>query len=71
MLDKSTLAKSISKAFMDQRENTDDPQKAADNLAGQIADAIDVYVKQMTITYSNGLIAGPYPVVGTFVYTLS
>jgi hypothetical protein len=71
MLDKNKLKKSIESAFVEAKGKTDNPEAAIEALSGQIADAIEVFVKSLQITYNSGLIAGPYPVSGTFTYTLS
>jgi hypothetical protein len=71
MLNKDELQFMIENALLDQRFNTDNPEAAAQDLSTKIADAIDDYVKSMMITYTTGLIAGPYPVTGTFNFTIS
>jgi len=71
MLDKYKLKKSLESAFNEARTKIDDPQEAIEALSSQIADAIDDFVRELQITYNSGLIAGPYPVTGTFIYTLS
>jgi ElaB/YqjD/DUF883 family membrane-anchored ribosome-binding protein len=71
MLNKEELRVKIEVALLDQRSNTDNPEAAAKDLSFKIADAIDDYVRDMTITYVSGLIAGPYPVTGSFSNTIS
>ncbi|MDD2965539.1 MAG: hypothetical protein PHU33_16470 [Bacteroidales bacterium] len=70
-MDKNILKSSIKQAFLDQRNKTDNPEAAIDDLAGKIADAVDVFIKGLVISYTSGLVAGPYPVTGTFNYSLS
>lgn len=71
MLNKEDLRFKIEIALLDQRSNTDNPEAAAQDLSTKNAEAIDEYVKGMMITYTTGLIAGPYPVTGTFNFTIS
>lgn len=70
-LDTNTLKETIKTAFLDQRSNTDDPEAAAEDLAGKIANAFEVYVKGIGINYVSGLANGSGPVTGTFVYTIT
>ncbi len=71
MLDKDKLKKSIQSAFIEAKGKTDNPEAAIEALSGHIANAIDDFVKSLEISYTSGLVAGPYPVTGTFTYTLS
>lgn len=70
-LNKATLKQSIKSAFVAAKSQTEDPDAAFDQLAGQISDAIDSYVKEMTITYTSGLTAPNGPVAGMFGNTIS
>jgi hypothetical protein len=70
-LNKATLKESIKAGFVAAKQNTDDPDAAFDALAGAISDAVDIYVKQMTITYTTGLTAPNGPVAGVFGNTIS
>lgn len=49
MLNKSTLKSEIKAAFQDQKDKTENPEAALDDLATKIADAIDSYIKGATI----------------------
>lgn len=71
MLNKTKLKSDIKVALLDQRNNNDNPNKAADDLAGKIADAVDQYVRGISITYTAGLANGSGPVTGMFNYTIS
>lgn len=71
MLDKDKLKKSIQSAFLEAKGKIDNPEAAIEALSGDIANAIDDFVKSIEISYTSGLVAGPYPVTGTFTYTLS
>jgi len=70
-LNKATLKESIKAAFVQAKSQTDNADAAFDILAGAISDAIDVYVKQMTITYTAGLTAPNGPVAGSFGNVIS
>jgi hypothetical protein len=70
-LDTSTLISAIEQAFLDQRDNTNDPDSAAQDLANKIGAALENWVKTLQITYSSGLVDPGGSVTGTFIYTLS
>ena len=70
-LNKAILAQAIAKAFIDQTAKKENTEAAIQDLATKIADAIDIYVKDLQITYTTGLTASTYSVVGSFTYTLS
>ena len=70
-LNKGALKQSIYHAFKDQTSKKDDPDAAMQDLAGKIADAVDVFIRQLEIDYTAGLLAPNGPVTGTFQYTLN
>jgi hypothetical protein len=70
-LNKVTLKQSIKAAFQKAKEQTGDPDAAFDELAGSISDAVDTYVKGMTITYLTGLTSPSGPVAGVFTNEIS
>lgn len=67
-----TLKEAIKAAMIAQRTAAD-ADAAADDFAGQLASAIEGFVKSLQITYTAGLAAPPGggPVTGMFEYTLS
>lgn len=70
---KPTLKAAIKAAFLQEQANETDKAAAIDNIAGAIADAVDAYLKSMTITYTLGLVApaGGGPVTGAFANIIS
>ncbi len=70
-LDKNRLKGKIKAAMETEVLETEDPAVSRDRIADALAQAIVDEIKQLTITYSNGLTASTYPVVGAFTYTLS
>lgn len=67
-LNKATLKTQITTIMNDMmtRENN-----SVDEFATRLSDAIDTYVKQMTITYTSGLTSPSGPVTGTFINVIS
>jgi poly-gamma-glutamate capsule biosynthesis protein CapA/YwtB (metallophosphatase superfamily) len=70
-LNKATLKTQIKAAFVAQQNKTDNPDGALDDLATKISDAIDAYVKQMTVTSVPVLTSPSGPVTGTITNTVS
>ena len=70
-LDKAKLKSDIKAAFMDAKSKEEGPDAVFDALAGKISEAIDGYVKQIGITYSQGLTAPNGSVAGVFNYTIT
>lgn len=79
-LNKVKLKQEIKAAFTEAKLEENNPDAVFDAIAGKISDAIDDYIKGLQITYVPAnpqnpppapFIAGPYPVTGTFGYTLS
>lgn len=57
-LNKQQLKNDIKAAFDAVRQQEDNQAQAIDTLAGKIADAIDGYIKQATITATPAHVAG-------------
>jgi hypothetical protein len=68
---KATLKAQIKAAFQAQSSKTDNPAAALDDLADQIATAVDAYIKSATITNVPALISPAGPVSGTITSTIS
>lgn len=60
-LNKTTLKSALVQIFS--QENT---ENNVEQVAQQLADAIDAYVKEAQIVYTSGLVAPNGPVSGTF-----
>ncbi len=58
---------------MAEQEDTGDPTECIDRISGKIAQAVMAEIKEITITYTTGLLApsGGGAVTGTFTYTIS
>lgn len=67
-LNKIALKTEIKSILDDMKERNED---ATDEFATRLSDAIDDYVKGIQITYTTGLTASTFPVVGVFQYTVS
>lgn len=69
-LDKTTLKTKIVNILTDMENRT---ENSKNEFADRLSTAIDDYIKQMTITYSTGLVApsGGGPVTGVFNATIS
>jgi hypothetical protein len=72
-LNKASLKSSIVSAFIDELggDETQDQSDAVDRLAGKIADAVDTYVKGITVSSTPVLSNSAGPVTGTITNTVS
>ena len=67
-LNKTNLKNDISEIMTDMMERKD---TSIDEFATRLSDAIDVYVKEASISYTSGLVAPNGSVTGTFEGNLS
>jgi hypothetical protein len=72
-LNKTQLKNSIQLAFDSQKGKTENQASAINDLAQKIADAVEVYVKSITVTSIPVLTAPPGggPVTGTITNSIS
>jgi hypothetical protein len=68
---KNILKTQLKAAFQAQASKTDNPEAALDDLADQIANAVDAYIKSATITNAPVLTSPSGPVSGTITSTIS
>ncbi len=71
MLNKTTLAQAIQKAFDDESDTDVDPAEARQRTAQKIADAIDTYIKAGTVNVSVTTTGSATAQSGTGVGTIS
>lgn len=70
-LDKITLKAEIKAAFNDQKGKTENQEAAIDDLAQKITNAVENYVKSITVTSTFALTAPNGPVTGSITNTIS
>ncbi len=70
MLNEERLAKKIENVFDRCQQENDNPDSSKTLLAREIAKAVVEEIKELQITYVNGLTTTAGPVTGTIAYKL-
>lgn len=67
-LNKAQLKQEIAQIMTDMLDREED---SIEEYSTRLSNAIDDYVKSMTITYVSGLVAGNIPVAGSFQHQIT
>ena len=70
-LNKATLHAQIKQAFLDQKNKTDNPDAAIEDIAAKLSTAIDNYVRGINVASVPVLTSPSGPVTGTITNTVS